>query len=146
MEHEVTPSPDHALLQFVERLPLTIREVILAHCCMAFGRLQTESQDVQATFSAILRRAEGVAPAYSCAKMAAVIELALEMEEFDHDVCESTGSHRFDIDMQAPLTRKHWQAARTEFQALRGGALSVRSLHTMLKEYGEDHRSQHRSG
>jgi hypothetical protein len=69
------------------------------------------------------------------------------MEGFDHDVCESTGSHRFDVDMNAPLIRKHWQSAREEFAALRQGALSVHTLYTMLlAEDGENDDARHGSG
>src|SRR5690606_40691056 len=40
---------------FIERLPTTIRDVILARCCKAFGRLQlTQYQDLFATFRAIV--------------------------------------------------------------------------------------------
>lgn len=138
--------PDEVLLHFIERLPTTIRDIVLARCCKAFGRLQLiPNQDLFATFRAILREAEDEARAYSCAKMIAVVELALQDDgwrceaAFDRDLCEATGARRFStIDLQAPLAQKLWQAAQNEFTALRGGPLSIGSLQNMLGNESEE--------
>jgi hypothetical protein len=143
-------APDEVLLHFIDRLPTTIRDVILARCCMAFERLDfTRNQDLSGTFRAILVAPRGKVAVYRCAKMAAVVELALyEYGEADtnsivSELHATTGSHRFDENsLKAPLAQRHWQAAYDEFLSLRGGALSTRSLYTMLMEEGElDKRS-----
>jgi hypothetical protein len=132
-------TPDELLLHFVDRLPTTIRDVILARCCMAFGRLDRRaSQDLFATFRAILTGPGGAERVYMCAKMTAVVELALyEIEGGDHaaarEALPEIASERFsDLDLTAPLVRKHWRAAREEFMALRSRLLDTGSLHAML--------------
>lgn len=145
--------PDEVLLHFIERLPTTVREIVLARCCKAFGRLQlVPKQDLFATFCAILRERNDEARVYTCAKMIAAVELALEDEgcrseaAFDRELYDATGARRFsNIDLRAPLTQKLWQAARTEFLKLRSGPLSVRSLHEMLTD-AFDEQSDSRRG
>lgn len=140
-------SPDEALLNFIERLPTTIREVVLARCCKAFGRLQlTQNQNLFATFKAIVRAQDPETRAYTCAKMIAVLELAL------HDECAGThaalaaeleqasGRVAGSYDLQTPLAQKHWRVAREEFFALRKDMLETASLHLMLAQPSEGRR------
>jgi hypothetical protein len=117
---------------------------------MAFERLHfTPNQDLLRTFRAILIAPQGKARAYRCAKMAAVVELALyeygegHRESIAGELLETTGSHRFDNNnVEAPLAHRHWQASHDEFLSLRRGALSIKSLHLMLMEEVEsDKRS-----
>jgi hypothetical protein len=142
-------SSDEALLHFIERLPTTIRDIILARCCMAFERLHfTPNQDLFRTFRAILMAPQGKARVYTCAKMAAVVELALyeygegDQESIASELLEATGSHRFKNNgLEAPLAQRHWQAACEDFHSLRQGALGAKSLHKMLLEEVEWERS-----
>jgi hypothetical protein len=140
-------SPDAALLHFIERLPTTIREVVLARCCQAFGRLQlTQHQDLFATFRAIVMAAEPEARAYACARMIAVLELTLHDEfaethselarELEKAPCRPAGS----FDLRTPLAQKHWQGAREEFFNLRKDALGTESLYRMLVQPLEGRR------
>jgi hypothetical protein len=71
--------------------------------------------------------------------MAAVVELALQDEDAGSHATLAEGlsgtarSRLFgNVDLKAPLTQKHWQAARDEFLGLRRDALNVESLHGML--------------
>ncbi|HEX7079851.1 MAG TPA: hypothetical protein VF329_02420 [Gammaproteobacteria bacterium] len=133
-------SPDAVLLRFVERLPTTIRDIVLARCCTAFGRLQAvPNQDLFATFRAILTAPERENRAYVSAKMAAVLELALHEDSADahaelaRDLYEMTRSPRFEnLDLDGPLPQKHWRAAREEFRVLRREFLTVEALHRMV--------------
>jgi hypothetical protein len=137
-----SPSPDEALLDFVGRLPAAMRDLVLARCCMAFDRLHlTPKQDLLATFRAILMTPDGDARAYMCAKMSAVVELALREDgeavqaAIARASFETAGPDRCDgISLQAPLTQKDWDTARDEFLALRAHALSIKSLHHMLTQ------------
>src|SRR5690554_2298173 len=73
-----TESPLDALLDFAEQPPTTVKDVILARCCLAFDRLQPHvQQDLFATFRAIVVSGEPEQTAYACAQMAAVLELIL---------------------------------------------------------------------
>ena len=136
------PSPDNVLLRFVERLPTTIRDVILARFCVAFGRLQpTAHQDLPATFRSILMTPAGEGRIYSCAQAVAVLELVLHegsacsQEALARALAETAGFQRFqDIDLHAPLAQRHWQNAREELLALRGTTLSVESLSRLLAD------------
>lgn len=140
-------SPDAALLNFMERLPTTIREVVLARCCKAFGRLQlTQNQDLFATFRAIVTASDPEARAYACAMMSAVVELALH-DEFAEthaglaaQLESAPGGHPGSYDLQTPLAQKHWQVAREEFFALRKEVLDAASLHAMLAQPSEGRR------
>jgi hypothetical protein len=131
-------SPDHVLMRFVERLPTTIRDVILARCCMAFGRLQRPNQDLVGTFRSILTAPSGEARAYMCAKMVAVVELALHADvdsrdPHDDESADAATPHPFwNAALKAPLIQKHWRAARNEFLSLRKDMLSVDSFQAML--------------
>lgn len=135
----IDQSPDEILLKFIEGLPPTVRDVILARCCMAFGRLDASpNQNLFGTFRSILMP-EGQSQAYVCAKMAAVVELALyECDSgsgaaLANELLERTGSHRFvSIDLQAWVAEKHWRAARDAFLELRREALHSESLSRML--------------
>lgn len=140
-------TPDLTLLHFIERLPTTIREVVLARCCQAFGRLQLRAhQDLFATFRAIVLVPDLELRAYACAKMAAVLELALHDEfaeshstlaqELDTAAGRQVGS----LDLQTPLAQKHWRVAREEFAALRRDGLAVDALSRMLVEAPEGRR------
>jgi hypothetical protein len=128
------------VLQFVERLPTTIRDVILARFCMAFGRLQpAANQDLSATFRSILLMPGCEGRAYACARVVAVLELVLHEDSvciqaaLARELAETTGFRRFSsIDLGAPLPQKHWQHAREEFLALRRTSLSVDSLSRLL--------------
>lgn len=145
MQHQ--RSPDAALLSFIERLPTTIREVVLARCCKAFGRLQlNQNQDLFATFRAIVMASDPEARAYACAMMSAVLELALHDEFAEtHAALASQletalGGHAGSFDLQTPLAQKHWRVAREEFFALRKEALDTASLHLMLAQPSEGRR------
>lgn len=139
-------SPDQALLNFIERLPTTIREIVLARCCQAFNRLQLDqAQDLFATFRAIVSAPNPEARAYACAKMISVLELAL------HDECAAThselaqrleraGRPTGSSDLQTPLAQKHWRVAREEFFALRREVLGVDALHQMIVQAPEGRR------
>lgn len=141
-------SPDVTLLNFIERLPTTIREVVLARCCKAFDRLQlSQNQDLFATFrSIVIAREDQEARAYACAKMIAALELALHDEsagthtalasELERSQCRQSGSY----DLQTPLAQKHWRVAREEFFALRKDGLDAASLHSMLVEQSDGRR------
>jgi hypothetical protein len=134
-------SPEHVLLRFVERLPTTIRDVVLARCCIAFDRLQASSpQDLFATFRAILLASDRAPLAYTCAKMISVVELALAVPDapFQRDWHAAIQTQRIDaVDWDGPLTRRHWRAAREEFMRLRATVLDVRALSDMLPEAAE---------
>ena len=138
--------PDLALLHFIERLPTTIREIILARCCQAFNRLQLDQvQDLFATFRAIVSPPELEAQAYALAKMIAVLELALhdEMAGTHSELAErleKAGRLGGSLDLQTPLAQKHWQVAREEFFALRRDVLAVDALHQMLVQAPEGRR------
>lgn len=131
--------PDEVLLSFVEGLPTTIRDVILGRCCMAFGRLdRLPNQNLFATFRAILMP-EGQRHPYLCAKMAAVVELALyECESSSgaalaDELLERTGAPRFvRIDLHARVAEKHARIARDAFMDLRRDVLHTEALSRML--------------
>lgn len=133
--------PSDVLLKFVARLPTTIRYVILARCCMAFGRLHvTQRQDLLATFRAILTTPVGEQRAYVCAMMTSVVELALHHNGADSQaslvrlLSESPAGQAFgSFDPEAPLVQKHWEAAREDFQALRRSELGTPSLHSAIE-------------
>jgi len=134
-------SPDAALLNFIERLPTTIRDVILARCCKAFGRLQlTQYQDLFATFRAIVTPNNPEARAYACAMMTAVLELALHDElavthtALAAELETAPGRQPGSYDLLTPIAQKHWQAAREEFFALRKEVLDTASLHLLLAQ------------
>jgi hypothetical protein len=133
-------SPDELLLHFVERLPTTVRDIVLARCCLAYGRWHpTQKQDLFATFRAILQAPEGEMRAYMCAKITAVIELALHDE---YPASHATLARELlgprahgqlgTVDLESPLTQKHWRAAKEEFLGLRRDGLNVESIHRML--------------
>jgi hypothetical protein len=139
-------SPDTILLHFIERLPTTIREVVLARCCQAFNRLQLEQrQDLFATFRAIVVAHDPEMRAYTCAQMIAVLELVLQHE---HAAAHSELAERLEragrpagsLDLRTPLAQKHWQAAREEFFALRRDALAVDAVHRMIVDAPEGRR------
>lgn len=138
--------PDLALLYFIERLPTTIREIILARCCEAFDRLQLgKTQDLFATFRSIVSAPDLETRAYTCAKMVAVLELALHDETAATHTelaerLEKAGRHTGTVDLQTPLAQKHWQVAREEFFALRRDLLAVDALHQMLVHAPEGRR------
>jgi hypothetical protein len=131
-----TEAPDDALLEFVEALPATVKDVILARCCMAFGRLQpVPRQNLSATFRAIVQAGGPPQAAYTCAQMIAVLELVLCSPEAPlpaawHEAGAAQRLHN--IDMQSPLTQKHWDAAREEFSQMRVTLLHARSLQRLL--------------
>ncbi len=139
-------SPDQALLHFIERLPTTIREIVLARCCQAFNRLQLgQHQDLFATFRAIVSAPDLETRAYTCAKMISVLELALhdEFAATHSDLAkrlEEAGRHSGSVDLQTPLVQKHWRVAREEFMALRRDVLGVDAIHQMLVETPEGRR------
>lgn len=127
-------APDDVLLRFVEALPTTIRDIVLARCCLAFGRLQHPGeQDLLATFRAILTAPELEARAYTCAKMGAVVELALSVGPSDgRQAAERDRMRRPDMNLKSALALKHWYAATEEFQALRRDALGTEALRRLL--------------
>jgi hypothetical protein len=131
-----TEAPDDALLDFVDELPATVKDLILARCCMAFGRLQpVPRQDLSATFRAIVRAGDAVQAAYTCAQMVAVLELVLCSPDAPLPAAwhEAAAAQRlYNIDMQSPLTRKHWEAAHEGFSRLRATLLHSQSLRRML--------------
>jgi hypothetical protein len=122
----------------MERLPTTIRDVVLARCCQAFNRLQLDKhQDLFATFRAIVSATDVEWRAYTCAKMIAVLELAFQDEVAStHSALalrlEESGRQAGSLDLQTPLAQKHWRVAREEFFALRRDALALDALHQML--------------
>ena len=139
-------SPDTILLHFIERLPTTIREVVLARCCQAFHRLQLgQRQDLFATFRAIVLAQDLETRAYTCAQMIAVLELALhdELAAMHSELAErleQTGRQPGSLDLQTPLAQKHWRVAREEFFALRRDVLAVDAVHRMLVDAPEGRR------
>jgi len=145
-------SPDDVLVHFVERLPTTVKDVILARCCMAFGRLQPmPQQDLFATFRAILKGRNAGQAAYTCAQMIAVLELILCSPEapLPAEWHEAAAAQRLDnINMQSPLTQKHWKAAQDDFIQLRETILHAQSLRVMLMRelapVGRDRRTPKR--
>src|SRR5690606_26519171 len=83
--------------------------------------------------------------AYTCAKMIAVLELALhdELAETHADLAErleQAGRQTGSMDLRTPLAQKHWRVAREEFFALRREMLCVDSLHEMLVAAPEGRR------
>ncbi|MBN1239680.1 MAG: hypothetical protein JXB36_14345 [Gammaproteobacteria bacterium] len=145
------PYPEDVLLRFVERLPTTIRDVILARFCMAFGRLQpTDNQDLSATFRSILMTPAGEARAYACAQAVAVLELVLHegsacsQEALARELAGTAGSRRFEgIVLDAPLAQRHWHNAREELLALRATSLGIDALCRLLANRLD--ASEHRS-
>jgi hypothetical protein len=129
-------SPVDALLDFAEQLPTTVKQVILARCCMAFGRLQPDvQQDLFATFRAIVVSAEAGQAAYVCAQMAAVLELTLCSPEapLPREWYRAAADQRLDrIDLDSALAQKHWRAAQDEFARLRNTLLHPQSLRMMM--------------
>ncbi len=74
-----------------------------------------------------------------CAKMIAVLELALHDETAETHTglaqrLMQSGRHNTNIDLQTPLAQKHWRGARDEFFALRRDGLGAESLKSMLIE------------
>lgn len=129
-------SPVDALLDFVEQLPTTVKDVILARCCMAFDRLQPDpQQDLFGTFRAILVRGDAEEAAYACAQMTAVLELTLCSPEvrLPKEWYEAAVAERLDdVDLESPLPQKHWSAAQDDFARLRSTRLHPQSLRLML--------------
>jgi hypothetical protein len=131
-------SPDSILVHYIEHLPTTIRDVVLARCCQSFNRLQLDQhQDLFATFRAIVSAPDVECRAYTCARMIGVLELAFQ-DEFASthaDLAlrlEQSGRLAGSLDLQTPIAQKHWGVAREEFFALRRDVLAVDALHQML--------------
>lgn len=129
---------DVVLIDYVEGLPTTIKDVVLARCCMAFDKLEFgHDENLLALFTSIIQpagRASPIGIIYECAKMIGVISLALETGTLDYEAFyrhlhEQTGGQMFnEMSLRAPLADKHWQAAREQFQSLLEGPLSPPSL------------------
>jgi len=122
-------------LDFVEQLPTTVKDVVLARCCMAFDRLQPDpQQDLSATFRAIIVSGDDGQTAYTCAQMAAVLELILCSPEarLPRGGCEAATGQRLGGTWGSPLAQKHWSAAQDDFARLRTTALHPQSLRMML--------------
>src|SRR5690606_18705690 len=107
----IMESPLDALLDFAEQLPTSIKDVILARCCLAFDRLQPHvQQDLFATFRAIVVSGNPAQAAYACAQMAAVLELTLCSPEshLPPEWYEAASRHRLvAVDLDSALAQKH---------------------------------------
>ena len=130
--------PNEILFDFLERLPITIKEVVLARTCMAFGKLGLEpEQDLMAT----LRTVAGHSPTdlpFRISALCGAVELALIHEQNDEDIYKRLSAEHPESELfakmalQAPLKDKHWQSSVESFALLRSGPLSAPALRAWL--------------
>lgn len=127
--------PDAILIEFAAQLPITIKDVVLPCCCMAFDKLSgTRGQDYFETFCSLLASDQHVVRPYKVAVLCGAMELALEREAgadsyLEKLAKEHPGETTFArMALQAPLKDKHWQQAREQFADLRSAVLSSQAL------------------
>ncbi len=102
---------------------------------MAFGRLQTgQRQDLPGTLRAILKAGDGERRAHACAQLAATLELVLRTPEAPvPSVPPGRAELRVEnVDLNAPLTQKHWKAAMREFMELKEAFFAPQALASVL--------------
>lgn len=128
-------TPLDILREFGLGLPTTMRDVVLARCCMGFGLLEGKAnQDIPGDFAKALSGIDTIEAGYRCAAWCGVMELALFDEPnengwIDKLAAEHPGNDTFTrMALQQPLKRKHWQDAAAQFHDLRQGVLSPEAL------------------
>jgi hypothetical protein len=129
-------TPDERLLDFLQRLPATIKETVIFQCCfgMDITDLVTLSKENQIDELREVLDLPGRSRAYVCAQAIGVLELVLEPDEVNLEkpnqaLYQETGVETFrDIALRQPFARRHWQAARKQFRKLRQGDLSPQAL------------------
>jgi hypothetical protein len=128
--------PKAIILEFLGNLPATISEHILSLCLMGFEvyPIDDEAPDLLKLIPALMETRVPSLEGYKCAMVASVIDVALadpgfDSEKFFQELSDNTGSMVFSrAAAQAPLKKRHIEAARMEFARLREGPLSVGSL------------------
>jgi hypothetical protein len=140
--YDAPDTPADLLKAFAANLPTTIRDLILARCCIGFGRLEGRpNQDLLAAFDEIMDEVKGHELAYRCAMMAGAMELALQNEgpdpeSFNREMYEQLGNPMFKAkELQAPLDKRHWAQAVEEYDVLRSAGLHPYALRLWQLDY-----------
>lgn len=130
--------PNEILLDFLGKLPATIKDSVLFQCCFGmqiFDLTALVGGDYLTELRKLLNEYDDASRAYKCAQLIGVVELVLEpdvtdLEKLNQELYEETGGEAFrNIAMRQPLSKRHSELARKEFQELRQVALSAQALH-----------------
>ncbi|BAV45284.1 Peptidase M23B [Mesorhizobium loti] len=134
--------PDERLIEFLDGLPVTIRDGVLFRCCFGleagdFAELGTiDNLTILKVFLDEHPRHRG----YRCAQLIGVLEIVLVPpkgnEELNQKIYEETGHEAFrDAAIRAPLNERHFELARQQFAELRRTSLSPEVLSLWLELY-----------
>ena len=123
--------PVAALVGFADRLPTTIREVVLFRCCLGLEPLTIDDRrDYREQFASFLEKATMPSKVFRCAMMIGAMEFALREEEVSNKLWREHGNEVLrDVALRAPLRARHWKKAQEEFRKLRKGPLGNDALH-----------------
>lgn len=129
--------PDEVLLDFLAKLPATIKDSVLFGVCFGmqiFDLASLHQGDYIGALRNLLDEYDDASRAYKCAQIIGVVELVLEPDEADleklnRELYEETGAKLFcDAAMREPLSRRHSEIAYKEFHELRQAALNAQAL------------------
>jgi hypothetical protein len=126
--------PDEVLLDFLAKLPSTIRDSVLAGCLIAFDLVRLDpDRDALTDLREALKEGSATGRPYQCAMLMGAVELCLEQlkgdAEYYQELWAEHGIESFrDMALRAPLRDRHYEGSREAFRKLREDALSPRTL------------------
>jgi|SRR5208282_2485118 len=129
--------PDEVLLDFLAKLPITIKEAVLFQSCFGmqiFDLMVLGERDYLNELRKLLNDYDDASRAFKCAQLIGVVELVLEpdvtdLEQLNQELYDETGVEEFrDAAMRQPLSKRHYEIARKEFYELRQAALNAQAL------------------